>query len=63
MWDNGRGSAVGRREASTDKDVHAVSGALGKEAIMEGSGREFSDQLAEGVLCGAVCCYLGVGQP
>ena len=61
--DNGGESAVGRGQASADKDAHAVFGALGKEVIMEGSGGEFPDQLAEGVLCGSVYCAVGISPP
>src|SRR5713226_143719 len=38
LWGSGGRSPLGQREASTDQDVHAVSGALGAQAVLEGGG-------------------------
>src|SRR5229473_1265205 len=43
-----------QREASTDQDVHAVSGALGAQAVLEGGGGVLSNFLGEGLRLGGI---------
>ena len=48
----GRGGALGDRQAQPDQGLHAVSGALGAQAVVEGDGAELSHHL--GKVCHAV---------
>src|SRR5713226_8519735 len=37
LWSGGRGGSLGRWEAPVDQSLHAVSGPLGAEALLEGN--------------------------
>src|SRR6266516_968630 len=39
LWCGGRGGSLGRWEAPVDQCLHAVSGSLGAEALLEGNRR------------------------
>src|ERR1700680_23358 len=54
VWGPCGRSPLGQREASTDQGVHAVSGALGAQAVLEGGGGVVSDFLGEGLRLGGI---------
>src|SRR5260370_34432847 len=39
LWSGGRGGSLGRWEAPVEQSLHAVSGSLGAEALLEGNRR------------------------
>ena len=52
---------LGQREASPDEGVHAVSGALGTQTVLDGGRGVISDVLGEGLRFGGVRRAVGAG--